>query len=39
MVENMNLETADVPTMSQSGQNHVELIDSAELANRTGLGG
>jgi len=30
----MNTETADVPLMSRSSGNPVELIDSAELANR-----
>jgi hypothetical protein len=30
----MNSETADVPMMSWSSENHVELIDSAELASR-----
>jgi hypothetical protein len=30
----MNLETADVPTMSRNSGNAAELIDSAELAKR-----
>ncbi len=34
MTGNMNLETADVPMMSRGSGNAVELIDSAELANR-----
>ena len=34
MSENMSLELSDVPKMSSNGGNGVELIDSAELANR-----
>jgi hypothetical protein len=30
----MNLEMASVPTMSRTSESHLELIDSAELANR-----